>query len=267
MREEFPTLMERAYRIMKLRFVEDIMSKDVVTIAPDATMAEAAKVMGDMHIGSLIVVSNGKPVAIVTERDLLSKIIAKGQDPARVKVSDVMSSPLITIKPTASIKEAARAMIEKKGRLAVFIEDRLVGIVTASDLIKSLPEAPETEFRVEKVMTKRVTSVDESTTVAEAARIMGEQRIGSVIVNKEGRPYGIFTERDLLTTFLARGRSLETKVGDVASHPIITITPEVSVHETAKIMTAKHIRRLPVVDRGKIVGIVTARDLVEAYAK
>lgn len=259
---------DRAYeQFKKFQLVSDIMSKDVVTISADATMAEAAKLMGEKHIGSLIILEKDEPKGIVTERDLLSKVLAKGKDPEKVRVRDVMSSPLITIKPNARIKEAAQTMIEKKGRLVVLRGGELAGVITASDLIKSLPDIPETALKVDKVMTRRVVSVDEKTTVAEVAKMMGGQRIGSVLVDRKGEHFGIFTERDLLTTFLAEGRSLETAVGEAASHPLITIPLGASIHETAMTMTSKHIRRLPVVDKGKIVGIVTARDLVEAYAK
>lgn len=268
MRDEFPTLIDRAYETMKKsHLVEDIMSKDVATVGPDATMAEAAKTMGERHIGSLVVMVEKKLSGIVTERDLLSKILALGKDPAKVKVKEVMSSPVISVKPNLTIKEAARTMIEKKGRLVVLTNGRVVGVITAADLIKSLPEGPETELKVDKAMTKHITGVDETTSVAEAAKMMGDQRIGSVIVNRKGKPFGIFTERDLLTMFLAKDKSLQSKVGDAVSHPLITIPTGTSVHKTAAIMSARHIRRLPVVEKDKIVGIVTARDLVEAYAK
>ncbi len=268
MRDEFPTFIDRAYETMKkFHLVEDIMSKDVATVGSDATMAEAAKTMGEKHIGSLVVMVEKKLSGIVTERDLLSKILALGKDPAKVKVKEVMSSPVISVKPSLTIKEAARTMIEKKGRLVVLAEGRVVGVITASDLIKSLPEGPETELKVDKVMTKHITGVDETASVAEAAKTMGDQRIGSVIVNRKGKPFGIFTERDLLTTFLAKGKSLQSKVGDAVSHPLVTISAGTSVHKTAAMMSARHIRRLPVVEKDKIIGIVTARDLVEAYAK
>ena len=268
LREEFPSLIDRAYEIFKgRRFVEDIMSKDVVTIPPEASMAEAARVMGAMRIGSLIVEVEGKPEGIVTERDLLSKILAKGQDPDNVHIREVMSSPLITIGPAATIKAAAQTMISQKGRLAVFQRGRLIGVITAADLIKSLPESPETSMTIDGVMTKRVIMVPSSTTVTEVTKIMGEERIGSVLVTKRGKPFGIFTERDLLTTFLTRGKPLETPVGDAASSPLVTIPLGTSVHQTALTMALKHIRRLPVVENDEIVGIVTARDLVEAYAR
>jgi CBS domain-containing protein len=178
-----------------------------------------------------------------------------------------MSSPLISIEPTATIKAAAQTMISKKGRLVVFQRGRLIGIITAADLIKSLPDNPETSMTIDGVMTKHVIMVPSNTTVKEVTRIMGEKRIGSVLVTRRRKPSGIFSERDLLTTFLMRGKPLETPVGDAASSPLITIPQGTTVHQTALTMALKHIRRLPVVKGDKIVGIVTARDLVEAYAR
>lgn len=268
LRDEFPSLVDRAYKeYKKFRLVEEIMSKNAITIGPEASMAEAAKIMGDKHIGSLIVMIKGKPEAIVTERDLLSKILAKGKDPKTVKVKEVMSSPLITISPLATIKDAARTMIEKKGRLVVFHEGKLTGIITASDLIRSMPECPETLLSVDDIMTKEVVTSDAEATVSEIAKTMGKERIGSVIITKREKPFSIFTERDLLTTFLAKGKPLDVKVGEVSSSPLITIPSEKSVHEAAYTMVSKHVRRLPVTKDSKIIGVVTARDLVEAYSK
>ena len=230
-------------------------------------MAEAAAFMGEKHIGSLIVTNYDTPVGIVTERDLLSKVFAVGKDLREVKVEAAMSYPLITIGPTLKIKEAAQMMVQKKGKLAVFDCGNLVGIVTASDLIRSLPDVPETEVKVDDFMTKQVETVDEKTPVASVAKLMGEKRVGSVIVTSKGEAFGIFTERDLLSTFLVKGKPLTVEVGKEASSPLITAPAGTSVHHAAVTMAMKHIRRLPITRNGKLVGIITARDLVEAYAK
>jgi CBS domain-containing protein len=246
---------------------KELMSQDVVTITPEALLDEAARIMGEKHIGSLIVVKYQTPVGIVTERDLLSKVLALGLFLRDEKVEDVMSYPLVAVSLTAKIKEVAQLMISRKGRLAVFDAGMLVGIITASDLIKSLPDVPETEVKVEDFMTKDVVTADEETSVINIARIMGSQRIGSVIITRKGEPFGIFTERDLLTAFLAKGRALFTEVGPECSSPLIMIPAGTSVHRAAATMALKHIRRLPIVRDDKLVGIITARDLVEAYAK
>ena len=158
-------------------------------------------------------------------------------------------------------------MIKKKGRLAVFEDNNLVGIVTASDLIRSLPEVPETQLNVDDYMTKKVFTADEKTPVSEIVTTMGDKRIGSAIITHEGEPMGIFTERDLLSKLLAMGKPLTMTSGEVASSPLITAPSGISVHEAATTMARKHIRRLPLTKNDKLVGIITARDLVEAYAK
>ena len=251
----------------RYRLAKEIMSHDVVTITPEASLDDAARIMGEKHIGSLIVMKHHTPVGIVTERDLLSKVIAYGLFLGDEEVESVMSYPLVGVSVTAKIKDVAQMMINKKGRLAVFDSGTLVGIITASDLIKSMPEVPETEVQVDDYMTKDVVTAEETTLVISIARIMGKQRIGSVIVTRKGEPFGIFTERDLLTDFLATGRDLYTEVGPACSWPLITISSGTSVHRAAATMVLKHIRRLPVVRDEKLVGIITARDLVEAYVK
>ncbi len=251
----------------RYRLAKDLMSQDIVTTAPEISLDEAARIMGEKHVGSLIVVNYKTPVGIVTERDLLSKVLAFGLFLKDEKVKEVMSFPLAGVSLTATIKEVAQLMTIKKGRLAVFDAGMLVGIITASDLIKSLPDLNETEVKVDDLMTKDVVTADEETSVIRTAGIMGRQRIGSVIVTRKGEPFGIFTERDLLTAFLAKGRELFSSVGPECSSPLVTIPAGTSVHRAAATMALKHIRRLPIVRDEKLVGIVTARDLVEAYAK
>lgn len=268
--------------IARHREIKQIMTQEVVTITPENTLYEAAKIMGEKHIGSLIVMKYDTPVGIITERDLLSEVVAREIDLEKdwlvggvtikeEKVEKIMSYPLTTISLTSSIKEAAQMMIEKKiRRLAVRESGKLVGIITASDLIRSLPEVPEIMqvwFEVDYFMAKRVITADEETPVDSVAKIMGEKRTGSVIITSQGEPIGIFTERDLLTKFLAEDRSLKIEVGKACSSPLITAPMGISVHDAAFIMTSKHIRRLPITREGELVGILTARDLLEAYAR
>jgi len=266
---EFLSVIDRAYiEYKKHRKVEDIMSREVVTTTIDATMDEVARIMGEKHIGSLIVKKYDTAVGIVTERDWLSNILALGRNPSNINVEEVMSYPLIKICPTAEIKEAARMMIKKKGRLAVFRCGDLVGVITASDLIRSLPDVSETRLKVDDFMTKPVITADEKTPIATIAKMMGEERIGSVIITSKDVPHmRIFTERDLLTSFLAKGKSLMTEVGKASSSPLITARLGTSIHETAATMTSNHIRRLPITKKGELVGIITARDLVVNFTK
>lgn len=266
LRRIFPSPLDRAYSLSKEhRHVEDIMSTGVVTIAPEKTMKEAAMEMGKRRIGSLIVVEG--PHGIVTERDLLSNVLAKGEDPATVTVKDVMSAPLVTIARDATIKVAAQTMmVRRKARLVVMEEGEMVGILTSSDLVKSMPEVPQTLQTVEEFMTKHVESVEGDTSVNSVAKTMGEKRIGSIIATEEGQPEGIFTERDLLTKFFAEDKPMDAPVIEASSSPIIATIPRTTVNEAAYAMTSKGIRRLPIARDHELIGIITARDLVRAYA-
>jgi CBS domain-containing protein len=262
--------------------VEEIMVSEVVTITPENTLYEAARIMGEKHIGSLIVMKYKTPVGIITERDLLREVadkeialekdwLAGGASIKEEKVEKTMSYPLITISPKSSIKEAAQKMIEKKIRRLVVTESgKLVGIVTAADLIRCLPKTPETMhmwFEVDYFMSKDIITADEETSVEDVAKVMGEKGIGSVIITSHEEPIGIFTERDLLTKFLAKDQSLKIEVGKVCSSPLITAPLGISIHDAAAIMTSKRIKRLPIAKEGKLAGILSARDLVEAYAR
>jgi len=267
LREEFPSVIDVAYHeYKKHKHVSDIMTRDVVLVDPNATMLEAAKMMGEMHIGSLLLKGDDRPSGIVTERDLLTRVIAANRDPSKVLVKDVATPRLVTIRPYATIREAARTMIRQKGKLVVMEERKLAGIVTASDLIRSLPDAPETSTLVKGFMTKDVKRAAPSTKVIDVARTMGKERIGSVILEKEEKPWGIFTERDLLTKVIFMGGKLDDAIETYASSPLISVDPNCSIHRAARTMAEKHVRRLPVFDGDKLAGIITARDLVEAYS-
>ncbi len=272
LRKDFPSVVDIAYEqyvrdLSRYKQVKDIMSTNVITISPEASMDQAADIMGENHIGSLIVSKYNTPVGIVTERDFLSKVLAYEKIPKDTRVEAVMSYPLITIASTAKIKEAARLMMSKKSRLAVFDSGRIVGVVTASDLIRSLPDVPETEAKVDDFMTKEIVTADEKTPVNEIIKLMSENHIGSVIVTTQGEHFGIFTERDLLSTFLLKSKPLTAEVGRESSSPLITTVAGTSIHRAAALMALKHIRRLPIAAEDKLMGIITARDLVEVYAK
>jgi len=120
--------------------------------------------------------------------------------------------------------------------------------------------------KVGDAMVREIVSVDYKTPVREVVRIMGQRKIGSVLVSKDGEIYGIFTERDLVSRVLLEG-SLDDDVGKYTSTPLITVSPDYDLKEATRIMADMRIKRLVVVEDGKIVGILTASDIVKAIAK
>jgi signal-transduction protein with cAMP-binding, CBS, and nucleotidyltransferase domain len=117
---------------------------NVLTVGPRTTVAKAAKLMSQNGVGSLIVVKKKKPVGILTERDLLMKVVSEDLKPSRIRVGKIMSSPVITTAPDQDVIEAARVLISRKiRRLPVVDRGKLVGILTASDITAVSPELIE----------------------------------------------------------------------------------------------------------------------------
>ncbi len=115
-----------------------IMVDKVVTVEPSVTAKKAVELMNLHDIGCLVVVHSGKPVGIVTERDMLRRVIHKSRNPARTRVVDVMSKPLVTASPDMRAGDAAKLMIERNvKKLAVIENGRLAGLVSITDLLRS----------------------------------------------------------------------------------------------------------------------------------
>jgi len=118
-----------------LNRVKEIMVTNVVTTSPDSKLVEAAKIMEEKNIGSLVVIDRERVVGILTERDFL-RMAAKGYDSRSSKVLDGMSKPAVTCEPMTTITEAFVQMRTHKVRhLPVIEKERLVGIVSLRDLI------------------------------------------------------------------------------------------------------------------------------------
>ena len=123
-------------------FVRDVMTRQVIVIDPDRTIADAAKRMAAKRIGGLVVVEHGRPIGLLTDRDILWNITAKGKNPSRVLVRDIMTSPVATVSPLTTLRAAARVMLEQKTRWIVVTRlENVEGIVTASDLTQGFLEA------------------------------------------------------------------------------------------------------------------------------
>ena len=115
---------------------------------------------------------------------------------------------------------------------------------------------------VKQIMKTNVVSIDENATVQDAAQQMVKSDIGSVIITRDGIPFGIFTANDFVR-IAAKGNPLFTTLSGVMSTPLVVISPEETLWEAAEIMSKKDIHKLPIQDKNKIVGIITASDLVK----
>ena len=119
---------------------------------------------------------------------------------------------------------------------------------------------------VKDVMIDKVATLDSLSMIKDAAKLMDEKNIGCVIVTQNDQPAGILTERDFVRRIASKEKPLTSPLEEVMSSPLISIDPDETIWEAAEQMKVKNIHKLPVIDNDKVIGIITATDLVNQLA-
>ncbi len=142
-------------------WVREIMNPDVEVIPATATVQEAAKRMKEQEIGSVIIIdpNNKKPIGIITERDINNRVVAENKLPSEIKCKEIMSSPVITIAPDIELTEAMHQMATQHiKRLIVMEKQKMIGIISQSDILEIAPYMIEILQDVSKIMNERYKS-------------------------------------------------------------------------------------------------------------
>ncbi len=219
----------------------------------------------------------------------LRKSMNRGSVEHETKVADnegeimtLAKKEVISIPPTKTIKEAAEMMVEHGFRRLPVTHpgsNKLLGIVTAMDILDFLGGGSKFDIiekkhndnflsaindSVKEIMTRDVISISPKASIRESVTLMTENGIGSLpIVDKEGKCVGIVTERDFALA-LAGSLTNET-VGDLMIKDVITTTLGTPIESCSKIMVRNNLRRIPVVEEDKLVGIVTSSDILRFF--
>ena len=219
----------------------------------------------------------------------LRKSMNRGSVEHETKVADnegeimtLAKKDVISIPPTKTIKEAAEMMIEHGFRRLPVTHpgsNKLLGIVTAMDILDFLGGGSKFDIiekkhddnflaaindHVKEIMTRDVISISPKFSIRESVDLMTENGIGSLpIVDTEDKLVGIVTERDFALA-LAGSLTNET-VGDIMIKDVITTTPGTPIESCSKIMVRNNLRRIPVVEEEKLIGIVTSTDILRFF--
>ena len=119
--------------------IRDIMEKNVITIEHDKSSLDAAKLISEKDISFLVVVKNGNPIGVVSERDFVRKIAAEDKQASKIPLSEIMSFKFRWVKPTTEIEAAVQKMLNHNiRRLLVLENEKLVGVITQTDLASFL---------------------------------------------------------------------------------------------------------------------------------
>lgn len=242
------------------------MTTPVLTVAPDSSVSHALGIMEQKKLSALIVAQDRTPLGIFTERALI-QIIAGGTIDYSWPMHRVMSSPPLTASVNMDYREAYQLLLQHRFRHLVVTDHNglLMGIITGTDFLSHLGLEYFMEFKsVEQVMSRDVVSLKSSLSVYAAMKLMNDRRISSLVIEHNGFPIGIITERDLLRLIRSKKDLKHISLQEVMSTPVQTVFSDVSSHEAAKILTKNKLRRLVVTNSsGHCVGIITETDMVK----
>nr|MDJ0867006.1 CBS domain-containing protein [Myxococcota bacterium] len=262
----------------------------VCTAAPEERLRDAARRMEKEGAGLLVVVENDRLAGVLTDRDLALHGARGGRAASKARVADAMSQSPVSVGAEASVQEALRLLRSHRVRRLPVLdaEDRVLGLLAADDLVRLLAAeigglaevlaaqlpagteaAPEPlPRRTSAHYSSQVVATPETATAAELARAMQERAVGSVVVlDDEGRAAGIVTDRDLALRVVAAGLDPEkTEAAAVMSAPLLAAAPTDPLEALVERMRITGVRRIPVLEDGRPVGLVSFDDLLVAFA-
>lgn len=253
------------------------MHCNLEVVPDDAMVVEVAERMARRAIGSVLVESavpkEGPRIAgIVTETDLVRRVLAQDRDPEATTATDIMVAPLLTIAPDRPMLEACHLMEAVHARhLCVLEGGEIVGLISVRDLVRHFIDQESGPVRdlddvyqpLGVLMQRTMVMTESAETILCAARLMAEKQVGSLLVTEADELVGIVTESDLVRKVLATGSDSRTvHVGSVMGSPLLTIDISRTVRDASALMASHRVRHLAVMDRHKVVGILSVRDLV-----
>jgi CBS domain-containing protein len=247
------------------------------------------------HVGSLVVVQAGKggelrPIGMLTDRDMVAGAIARtGRNLDDLQVADVMSSDVVTVRESTELEDVVRRMRSFGVRRVPVVndDDVLQGIITFDDCIEFLQEeitdlasllarerkreawtgaaekAAPAGILLEDYTRARMVILSPLASVYSAARALQDNHIGAVIVHDGSNVVGIVTDRDIVLRATSRELDpTQTSLWEIMTTDVATLPPTASIALAAQLMRDRRVRRIPIVEQGKLLGLVTLDDLL-----
>ena len=262
--------------------IEEFMQRELELVSETTSAVEAAAHMAEKRIGCLVVQGKGpdadhQPIlGLVTETDLIRKVMAANHHDSTTPVTQIMSSPLHTIASHRPMLDASHVMEQQGVRhLCVAKDEEIVGLISIRDLVRYFVYAESGPIReldnvyrpLSVLMQTSIETIDSDVPVQQAAQQMAAKKIGALLVQQNGELKGIVTERDLVQKVLSEDEDANhLTVKNVMNHPLIDIDINRTIHDASDLMADKWIRHLPVTENRKIVGILSVRDLIRMIA-
>ncbi|HEX6736059.1 MAG TPA: PAS domain-containing protein, partial [Azonexus sp.] len=248
--------------------LSEIMTHDVLGIAPGATYRDAARLMAEECVSCLLVTEGAQALGIITESNILRAMHARL--PATTTAADIMSQPLISASPELDLIQARQLVERHRIRHLVVVDGagKTLGIVSETDFRLALGTNIFRHLRnLAGVMEREVPHLTPQARLDEAVACMVEYGADYLIVTDNGKPLGILTERDIPRLLRSHPQPHELCLGEAMNSPVRGISVDASVTAALEAMSRHHLRHMAVLDAGGFLqGVVSQRRLLEQLA-
>ena len=243
--------------------VSDRMSRDVLTVGLEATSEEIARLLSRRTISAVPVIDDeGRPAGIVSSTDLL-RLPAGAVHAA----STFMTSPVIVARPDEALDQAAwRLVAARVHRLVVTKNERVVGVLSARDVLEELMSRP-LDARLEAVMSTPVEAIPADARIDDAAETLVSANVHGLVVIDGTSPIGVFTHAEALASRRLPPSAQREPVERVMSHAVLCLDGATPIRRAAAYAVATNARRILVLRDKELVGIASCLDLVGVLAR
>jgi len=252
--------------------VQDFMTKNVITIDKDVSLNQVLNLMKKHEITKIPVVENKKLIGMITDNIIsykLGSIRKKGIPASRLHASSVIDKNIECISPDTDIKTVLKEVGKPGPTIICVVEnDSLVGVITKADLLPLV----NSKKQIREIMKKNIQMVSPDDRVIHARRIMIDKDIARLPVVDKGKLVGMISDNEIAFALANLKKSVsngqqkhrldELLVEDVMKIPAIWTEPNMTASDAAKIMLKKNLGALPLVENGKLIGIVSRTDLL-----
>ncbi len=257
--------------------VKEVMTTDIICIDKDVELKHVLNLMKKHNITKIPVVENKKLIGIVTDNIIAYKIGSirkRGVTASRLHVSSVTEKNIERISPDTEVKTILKKVGEPgPTMLCVEEDDNLVGVITKADLLPLV----DSKKPIKEIMKKKILFVSPDDRVIHARRIMIDENIARLPVVDRGNLVGIISDNEIAFALADIKKSVplgkqkhrldELLVGDVMKTPAIWTQPNITAIEAARVMLKNNIGALPLLEHGKLVGIISRTDLLNTIPR
>lgn len=265
------------------RTVGEFMKRDLEVMEKTATVTAVAERMKTCQIGSILIGVPGAPgtqgrpksvEGIVTETDLVRRVVARDMPADKLAVDRVMTVPPLSIEASRSMLDANQLMEQHRVRhLCVTEGGHITGVISVRDLGRfflsqdsgPISELDDVHRPLGVLMRREIETIGEKDTMLSAARRMADRHLGALLVTggSDRGPLGIVTESNIIRDALPYSlKPSDVPISTIMNQPLISIDVNRTVHDANDLMAERGVRHLIVTEHGRVVGILSARDLV-----